>query len=170
MIKVFVILCIICNFIYAEDEHKVQALELVKSEFVPQIDTLTVTSVNQVALPVALEIGINNQWQFTLKSKTPIIISKIALEIDDTVIANQVNLELKPDVPVHYFFSDVKLQQVMQSISRGYKFIGVYKLLTADEVIGFSDYKYKKLNVTMSWTDSKDYNQSTKNFILEFAR
>ncbi len=170
MIKKTIILCIICCFTYAEDEHKVQALEQLKSVFVSQVDTLTPISANPIALPSTLEISINNQWEFNIKSKTSITIARIAIAIDDTTVSNQVNIELQSNKTIHYFFSGLKLQEVMQSITNKDKFIGVYKQITADELVGFSNYRYKKLQVTLTWLENKIYNQSTINFMLVFCK
>lgn len=177
MLKKFIVLYLtISMHVYADNTGKSQVTPTtqLESQFMPQTqnNTFTITStVNQVNWPVGLAVEIDNQWQFSFKSSKPITISRIAVAIDDTTIANQINLQLKPEVPAHYFLSDVNLQKVVESIVQGYKFIGVYKQISSNDFAGFSIYKYKTLQVTISWLDSfKNYNQSTSKFMLVMAK
>jgi hypothetical protein len=143
-----------------------------ESAFTVRSGKFTVTpSANTVNWPDELNLNIDNQWQFNFTSKNSINISRITLAVDDTAIANQVNLILKPKAAAHYFFADVKLPEVVKKIAYGYKVVGVRKQVSATDFAGFSDYKYKIIKVTVAWTDEKNnYSQSTTDFMLVMAK
>jgi hypothetical protein len=86
-------------------------------------------------------------------------------------MANQLKLQLQPNVVAHYYFSDVKLPQIVQNLAKGYKFLGVCKQISANDFLGFANYRYTKLLVTIDWRDKdKNYNQSTNVFMLVMAK
>ena len=163
-------LVISTNVVANEIDSQTQGLLLVKSAFAPQADTYTVFS-QVTPWPDDLNVTIDNQWQFKFHSSKAIHLTKLTLSIDGQSISNHLNLQLHPKVTSPYFFSEVNLQQVVQSLTSGYKFIGVYKHVSADDFYGFSTYRYKKLQVTVAWSDvNKNYSQSTTNFMLVMAK
>ena len=170
----YILLCTLISLAFADEAtaNKAQAMLQLESAFTVQSGTFTAAPpANTVNWPDKLDLNIDNQWQFNFTSKTPIIISKITLMVDDTAIANQVNLVLKPKEEVHYFFADVKLPEIVKRIAYGYKVVGVRKQISATDFAGFLDYKYKIIKVTVAWTDDQNnYNQSTTDFMLVMAK
>ena len=159
---------------FADDANtsKVQAMQQLESAFIVQSGTFTASSaINTVNWPEELNLYIDNKWQFNFTSKNPITISRVTLGMDGTAIGNQVNLVLKPETEAHYFFADVKLAEIIKKLAYGYKVVGVRKRIAATDFTGFSDYKYKVIQVTVAWTDEKNnYNQSVTDFMLVMAK
>ncbi len=156
-------------------DSKTKAFQQIESALTTKPDTFSMESGNMISFPTYLNVTVDNKWQFSIKSKQAITISRIMLTIDDTSMANTMNLGVKPNIAAYYFFTDVNLQQVVQSYGAGYKFLGAYKQINADDFNSFANYSYKKLQVTISWSDddksaNKSYYQSVTNFLLVFAK
>lgn len=146
---------------------KMVALQQIESAFTPQSDYYT-TNIIDVPWPAGLDIAIDNQWKLTLKSKTPLNISAIGIRVNDTAMVNKTNLELQPNIASHYFFNDINANKLRIS---GYKFIGLYKQVSANDFLGFMDYSYRKVIVSLTTVDNnKNYTQSTMNFMLVMAK
>lgn len=166
-------LLLIAGTTYADDKLnlKTDAFQQIESTLVAKTDTFSMESANMISFPAYLNVAIDNKWQFIIKSKQAINISKIMITIDDTSMTNTINLEVKPNIAAYYFFTDVNLQHIVQNYIPGYKFLGAYKQINADDFNSFDSYYYKKLQVTISWKDTnKDYYQSATNFLLVFAK
>lgn len=158
---------------YAADvlSSKTAAIQQIESSFMPKYNILSIESGNMVSFPTYLNVAIDNKWQFVFKSKQALTISKITLTMDNISITNSLNLEIKPNTSAYYFFTDANLKQIIQKSTAGYKFLGVYKQINADDFIEFDIYGYKKLQVTIIWLNSdKSYYQSVTNFMLIYAK
>ena len=170
-------LLLIVSTTYADDKTniKTNAFQQIESTLATKSDTFSMESANMISFPTYLNVTVDNKWQFSIKSKQAITVSRIMLTIDDTSMVNTMNLEVKPNVSAYYFFTAVNLQQIVQSYGAGYKFLGVYKQINADDFNSFTNYSYKKLQVSISWSDdnktaNKSYYQSVTNFLLVFAK
>ena len=143
----------------------------VESAFVSQSTAYTTNQASNVSWPTWLDLKISNKWLFSFNSKYPITISKITVKLGDTLIGKPINLELKAKIPLNYLLSDVNLSQMVQSIDSSYKFMGVFKEISATEFIGFSKFKYQRLEILVSWTDAnKNYTEASTEYIMVMAK
>lgn len=151
---------------------KQQAMLKIESSFALQTTRFTdVTTPSQVSWPSGLDVTIDNSGRFNFKSKSAISISKITVSINSTTADNKVDLKLQPNIIEHYFFSSEPIKDTVSSIDKGYKFLGVYKQINANDFSGYSSYRYKIIQVGVSWTDEKKaYNQSNTDFMLLMAK
>jgi hypothetical protein len=146
---------------------KMTALQQIESAFTPQSDYYTANLV-ATPWPAGLEVSIDNQWKLTLKSKNALTVSAVTIQVNDTAMVNKTNLVLQPGIVSHYFFSDVNTNKLLIP---GYKFIGLYKQVSANDFIGFKDYRYRRIQVSLTMVDNnKNYTQSTTNFMLVMAK
>lgn len=151
---------------------KQQAMLKIESSFALQTTRFTdVSTPSQVTWPSGLDVTIDNSGRFNFKSKTAISISKITVTINNTTADNKVDLKLQPNTIAHYFFSSEPIKDTVSSIDKGYKFLGVYKQINANDFSGYTSYRYKIIQVGVSWTDEKKiYNQSNTDFMLLMAK
>ena len=145
-----------------------QALN-VESAFVAKAKAYTV--IPEGVTSPSFKASIANNWQISLSAPVSGQISNLALIIDGFIIAKTSNLSLKPQQTVNYLFADKELRQVINAIAQGYKYLGAYQQITAGNFIGFSDFKVRKLQLRISWSDAaKNYHQDYLNFLLVFAK
>lgn len=163
---------LVCPLAFADEKntHKEIAMKQLESAFVMTTGDFSTESVPKAGgWPLGLDVTVNNKWQFGFKNKSPVVISRISITTDDITIATDANLVVKANTPAYYFFANT--QQMVQSISAGYNFLGIYQRISADSLGDFRDYRYKKVRITITWTDNKkNYNQATDNFMLVFAK
>jgi hypothetical protein len=165
----YLILGLLIGVVYADEAttKKMAALQQIESTFIPQTDYYT-TNIIDTPWPAGLEVSIDNQWKLTLKSKISLNISAIGIRVNDTAMVNKTHLELQPNIVSHYFFSDINANKLLIP---GYKFIGLYKQVAANDFMGFKDYRYGRVRVSLTMVDNnKNYIQSTTNFMLVMAR
>jgi hypothetical protein len=166
----FLGLILFFNITYAEDK-KLQALPKLESIFIPQSEVINTNVINKKNWSQSeLGLKINNQWQLTISSQKDIIIKKISIEIDDVVVANDVNLIIKPTLVAHYLFSSDNFYKQIQRLITGYKLLGITQILSGNDYIGYQNYFYKPIKLTLNWLDSNSYNETTVNFMMVYAK
>ena len=148
---------------FAQDE----VIPDLQSIFTQPIETVIV--MNTRWAESGLNLTIDNQWKLSIKSKQAVTISKIGLTLNNDTIANSVNLVLKPDVTAQYFFTSDDFNHKIQSVTKGYALLGIVKQISANDYLGYTDYKYKKLQVTIDYT-GKDYHEVSTVFMLVMAK
>ena len=148
------------------------AMAQIESAFVPQSAAYTInTSESVVTWPTWLDLKISNKFLFVFNSKYPITVSKITLNLDNTIIDKSTNLLVKPNVAMSYLFSDVNLPQIVQSIDSSYKFMGIFKQISVTDFAGLNNFKYKRLTISVSWTNgNKDYSQASTYYMMVMAK
>ncbi len=159
--------CVVCS--NADENRKVVAQNKIESAFVPIVKPYTI-----IADPASgsnFTTSIDNKWQVSIRSSQPAQISNLALIIDGYIMAQVTSLSLQPNQTISYLFADNSLNQVINSIGKGYKYLGAFKQVSANQFVGFNNFNYRRLQLRITWTDQdKNYHQDMSDFLLVFAK
>jgi len=169
--KKLILLLAITGISFADDINlKQNAMAKIESMFNETQNTMIVVSGAKVQLPNYVSISINSQFLVNIHSSESIIVNRIGVTIDDTSVSNNVGLNIKAQDTAKYLFNSGDLVKAM-GFTKGYTLLGIYQQITADQFLGYSEYYYKKVIVSISWTDNKkNYEQSNLNMMLLMAR
>ena len=145
------------------------AMAKLESAFVPISKPYTLMG---ESTPISdFNVTINNKWMVTFKGNQSGTLNTIAINLDGYNITQDSNIPIQPNIAANYLFADKSLNQVMSYIGNGYKYLGAYAEIKATQFSGFSDFKMKKLQLILTWTDNdKVYHQDISDFILVFAK
>lgn len=145
------------------------AMAKLESAFVPVSKPYTLA---EESAPVSdFNVTINNKWMVTFKGNQTGTLNTIGITLDGYNITQDSNIPIQSNVAANYLFADKSLNQVISYIGSGYKYLGAYAEIKANQFTGFSDFKMKKLLLILTWTDNnKVYHQDLSNFILVFAK
>ena len=161
----YLILAVLISAAMAE-QTKVEILKQLESGFIPETDYFTAGNLNN-AWPKDISLEVDNHWKFTFRSKTEISITNLAVSIDGTTIGTAVNLHLSPGHPDSYILNDMEERNI---IPAGYNFLGVYQKINATDFSGFTDYRYHKVLITISYQDKNAYTQASTWLMLVIAK
>jgi len=153
-------------------DKKVKAMSQLESAFALTSSTVTTKVPVKIKAQSDLELHISNHWQLEFKGRQNLTVNKISLTMDNVTVANHVTL-LIPDnkTPVKYLFASDNLNQQVQTITKGYKILGITQQLSANDYQGYEDYRYKPVKVTLTYTDNQQgYNETAIHFLLLYAK
>lgn len=182
-------LCMVHVFADAQSEQmQQQALKQIESVFAAEQRYMTFSSSESIPLTNLpnIKTTLSTNWDFVIfnienkespqqvKSKLdpPIIIDRTAITIDGMSAAKVVNMELKAKTVNKYYFADLKLNDYIRKIAKGYTVFGAFETINANQFLGYSDYKIKPLQITYSWhyKDSNTENISKINLFVVMGK
>ncbi len=145
----------------SSDLMKQQALRQLESVFSTEQRYMTFNNIeSKVTFPTYIKTTLSTNWDFVIfninindkvSESHPMVIDRVSISLDGITVARAMNLTLKPKTNNKYYFDDLKLNDYIRNIAKGYTVFGAFESINANQFLGFSEYRFKPLQITYAW-------------------